>query len=190
MVFADFWYRLQHTIYTRVRISLEKDVNLRYNFENTFLLLFAIYSIFIGDRDRNIWHRISRISTMSRRLKSLDIRTTSIDLDEIAVNRDSGILGISKTVGTSFSDLYRFSPTGLMPPHPGLSPHAHALASHALVSSAPKTDHSTLDHNHRFVLVDISATPAPFPRNRTTQPRSITPFTLFPIPPTLVVSWT
>ncbi|OAD56216.1 Protein pangolin, isoform J, partial [Eufriesea mexicana] len=46
------------------------------------------------------------------------------------------------------SDLYRFSPTGLMPPHPGLSPHAHALASHALVSSAPKTDHSTLDHNH------------------------------------------
>ncbi|XP_008553306.1 protein pangolin, isoforms A/H/I/S isoform X3 [Microplitis demolitor] len=47
------------------------------------------------------------------------------------------------------SDLYRFSPTGLMPPHPGLSPHAHALASHALVSSAPKADHSTLDHNHR-----------------------------------------
>lgn len=39
-----------------------------------------------------------------------------------------------------------------MPPHPGLSPHAHALASHALVSSAPKTDHSTLDHNHRFVV--------------------------------------
>ena len=51
-----------------------------------------------------------------------------------------------------FSDLYRFSPTGLMPPHPGLSPHAHALASHALVSSAPKADHSTLDHNHRFVM--------------------------------------
>lgn len=39
-----------------------------------------------------------------------------------------------------------------MPPHPGLSPHAHALASHALVSSAPKADHSTLDHNHRFVV--------------------------------------
>ncbi|XP_051173368.1 protein pangolin, isoforms A/H/I/S isoform X2 [Leptopilina boulardi] len=47
------------------------------------------------------------------------------------------------------SDLYRFSPTSLMPPHPGLSPHAHALASHALVSSVPKTDHSNLDHNHR-----------------------------------------
>lgn len=47
------------------------------------------------------------------------------------------------------SDLYRFSPTGLMPPHPGLA--SHALASHALVSSAPKADHSTLDHNHRFV---------------------------------------
>ncbi|XP_066594600.1 protein pangolin, isoforms A/H/I/S isoform X3 [Prorops nasuta] len=50
------------------------------------------------------------------------------------------------------SDLYRFSPTGLMPPHPGLSPHAHALASHALVSSAPKADHSTLDHNHRSTI--------------------------------------
>ncbi|KAG5334527.1 PANG1 protein, partial [Acromyrmex charruanus] len=49
------------------------------------------------------------------------------------------------------SDLYRFSPTGLMPPHPGLSPHAHALASHALVSSAPKADHSTLDHNHSLI---------------------------------------
>ncbi|XP_076628224.1 protein pangolin, isoforms A/H/I/S-like isoform X7 [Colletes latitarsis] len=47
------------------------------------------------------------------------------------------------------SDLYRFSPTGLMPPHPGLSPHAHALTSHALVPSTPKTDHSSLDHNHR-----------------------------------------
>lgn len=65
------------------------------------------------------------------------------------------------------SDLYRFSPTGLMPPHPGLSPHAHALASHALVSSAPKTDHSTLDHNHRFVLTDITATPGPFSGNPT-----------------------
>lgn len=43
-----------------------------------------------------------------------------------------------------------------MPPHPGLSPHAHALASHALVSSAPKADHSTLDHNHRFVVFSLS----------------------------------
>ncbi|XP_033230088.1 protein pangolin, isoforms A/H/I/S isoform X3 [Belonocnema kinseyi] len=50
------------------------------------------------------------------------------------------------------SDLYRFSPTGLMPPHPGLSPHAHALASHALVSSAPKTEHSNLDLNHRSTI--------------------------------------
>ncbi|KZC09803.1 Protein pangolin, isoform J [Dufourea novaeangliae] len=46
------------------------------------------------------------------------------------------------------SDLYRFSPTGLMPPHPGLSPHAHALTPHALVPSTPKSDHSSLDHNH------------------------------------------
>ncbi|XP_023289877.1 protein pangolin, isoforms A/H/I/S isoform X2 [Orussus abietinus] len=56
------------------------------------------------------------------------------------------------------SDLYRFSPTGLMPPHPGLSPHAHALASHALVSSAPKADHSTLDHNHRSTIEQKNST--------------------------------
>lgn len=60
-------------------------------------------------------------------------------------------LNLYRPCSRSFSDLYRFSPTSLMPPHPGLSPHAHALASHALVSSAPKADHSTLDHNHRFV---------------------------------------
>ncbi|XP_020718352.1 protein pangolin, isoforms A/H/I/S isoform X5 [Bombus affinis] len=59
------------------------------------------------------------------------------------------------------SDLYRFSPTGLMPPHPGLSPHAHALASHALVSSAPKTDHSTLDHNHRSTVEQKNSTSLP-----------------------------
>lgn len=56
------------------------------------------------------------------------------------------------------SELYRFSPTGLMPPHPGLSPHAHALASHALVSSAPKPDHSTLDHNHRSTIDQKNST--------------------------------
>ncbi|XP_012228615.1 uncharacterized protein [Linepithema humile] len=59
------------------------------------------------------------------------------------------------------SDLYRFSPTGLMPPHPGLSPHAHALASHALVSSAPKADHSTLDHNHRSTIEQKNSTSLP-----------------------------
>ncbi|XP_076239891.1 uncharacterized protein LOC143182634 isoform X2 [Calliopsis andreniformis] len=56
------------------------------------------------------------------------------------------------------SDLYRFSPTGLMPPHPGLSPHAHALTSHALVPSTPKTDHSTLDHNHRSSVEQKNST--------------------------------
>ncbi|KAL6439451.1 hypothetical protein ACFW04_003939 [Cataglyphis niger] len=59
------------------------------------------------------------------------------------------------------SDLYRFSPTSLMPPHPGLSPHAHALASHALVSSAPKADHSTLDHNHRSTIEQKNSTSLP-----------------------------
>ncbi|XP_014237755.1 protein pangolin, isoforms A/H/I/S isoform X4 [Trichogramma pretiosum] len=59
------------------------------------------------------------------------------------------------------SDLYRFSPTGLMPPHPGLSTHAHALASHALVSSAPKADHSSLDHNHRSTIEHKNSTSLP-----------------------------
>ncbi|XP_058809896.1 protein pangolin, isoforms A/H/I/S isoform X5 [Phymastichus coffea] len=68
------------------------------------------------------------------------------------------------------SDLYRFSPTGLMPPHPGLSPHAHALASHALVSSAPKADHSTLDHNHRSSVEpkNSSSLPADNTKNQDT----------------------
>lgn len=79
------------------------------------------------------------------------------------------------------SDLYRFSPTGLMPPHPGLSPHAHALASHALVSSAPKADHSSLDHNHRSVF-HIPATPAQCPQKRTTRFRSTTLSPSFPNP--------
>ncbi|XP_076673114.1 uncharacterized protein LOC143371622 isoform X3 [Andrena cerasifolii] len=56
------------------------------------------------------------------------------------------------------SDLYRFSPTGLMPPHPGLSPHAHALTSHALVPSTTKTDHSSLDHNHRSTVDQKNST--------------------------------
>ncbi|XP_031785810.1 uncharacterized protein LOC100120687 isoform X5 [Nasonia vitripennis] len=68
------------------------------------------------------------------------------------------------------SDLYRFSPTGLMPPHPGLSPHAHALASHALVSSAPKADHSSLDHNHRSTIEqkNSSSLPADNTKNQDT----------------------
>ncbi|XP_078052758.1 uncharacterized protein LOC144478604 isoform X1 [Augochlora pura] len=63
------------------------------------------------------------------------------------------------------SDLYRFSPTGLMPPHPGLSPHAHALTSHALVPSTPKTDHSSLDHNHRSTVEQKNSTSLVNPDN-------------------------
>ncbi|XP_076287512.1 uncharacterized protein LOC143212529 isoform X2 [Lasioglossum baleicum] len=63
------------------------------------------------------------------------------------------------------SDLYRFSPTGLMPPHPGLSPHAHALTSHALVPSTPKTDHSSLDHNHRSAVDQKNSTSLVNPDN-------------------------
>lgn len=50
------------------------------------------------------------------------------------------------------SDLYRFSPSGLMASHPGLSPHSHpSLASHpAIVTPGPKQDLSqATDHNHR-----------------------------------------
>ncbi|XP_069696755.1 uncharacterized protein [Periplaneta americana] len=56
------------------------------------------------------------------------------------------------------SDFYRFSPTGLIPPHPGLSPHSHphshphSLASHpAIVTPGPKQELAThqVDHNHK-----------------------------------------
>ncbi|GFG40472.1 hypothetical protein Cfor_06484, partial [Coptotermes formosanus] len=61
------------------------------------------------------------------------------------------------------SDFYRFSPTGLIPPHPGLSPHSHphshphSLASHpAIVTPGPKQELSThqVDHNHRSSSLD------------------------------------
>ncbi|XP_075215205.1 transcription factor pangolin [Lycorma delicatula] len=55
------------------------------------------------------------------------------------------------------SDLYRFSPSGLMAPHPGLSPHSHpSLASHpAIVTPGPKQDLSQApDHNHRSSSMD------------------------------------
>ncbi|KDR18275.1 Protein pangolin, isoform J, partial [Zootermopsis nevadensis] len=57
------------------------------------------------------------------------------------------------------SDFYRFSPTGLIPPHPGLSPHSHphshphSLASHpAIVTPGPKQELSShqVDHNHSY----------------------------------------
>ncbi|KAL0280877.1 UNVERIFIED_CONTAM: hypothetical protein PYX00_002041 [Menopon gallinae] len=52
------------------------------------------------------------------------------------------------------SDFYRFSPTGLLPGHPGLSPHGHhSLSSHpAIVTPGPKQElghHTQSDHNHR-----------------------------------------
>uniref|UniRef100_A0A1B6LC98 dTCF n=1 Tax=Graphocephala atropunctata TaxID=36148 RepID=A0A1B6LC98_9HEMI len=47
------------------------------------------------------------------------------------------------------SDLYRFSPSSLMAPHPGLSPHSHPSLSHpAIVTPGPKQELQS-DHNHR-----------------------------------------
>lgn len=47
------------------------------------------------------------------------------------------------------SDLYRFSPSGLMAPHPHLSPHSHHSLSHpAIVTPGPKQELQS-DHNHR-----------------------------------------
>jgi transcription factor 7-like 2 len=49
------------------------------------------------------------------------------------------------------SDFYRFSPTGLIPPHPGLSPHPPHLSSHpAIVTPGPKQE--LPDLNHRYVV--------------------------------------
>lgn len=52
------------------------------------------------------------------------------------------------------SDFYRFSPTGLIPPHPGLSPHPPHLSSHpAIVTPGPKQE--LPDLNHRWVHFSI-----------------------------------
>ncbi|XP_073977686.1 uncharacterized protein isoform X3 [Rhodnius prolixus] len=48
------------------------------------------------------------------------------------------------------SDFYRFSPTGLMGPHPGLSPHSHP----AIVTPGPKQELQTNEHNHRPSSMD------------------------------------
>ncbi|XP_056630528.1 protein pangolin, isoforms A/H/I/S isoform X2 [Diorhabda carinulata] len=45
------------------------------------------------------------------------------------------------------SDFYRFSPTGLIQPHPGLSPHPPHLTSHpAIVTPGPKQELPDLNH--------------------------------------------
>ncbi|XP_072398738.1 protein pangolin, isoforms A/H/I/S isoform X3 [Diabrotica undecimpunctata] len=45
------------------------------------------------------------------------------------------------------SDFYRFSPTGLIQPHPGLSPHPPHLSSHpAIVTPGPKQELPDLNH--------------------------------------------
>ncbi|XP_030757954.1 protein pangolin, isoforms A/H/I/S isoform X2 [Sitophilus oryzae] len=45
------------------------------------------------------------------------------------------------------SDFYRFSPTGLIQPHPGLSPHAPHLGSHpAIVTPGPKQELPDINH--------------------------------------------
>ncbi|CAH1406149.1 unnamed protein product [Nezara viridula] len=48
------------------------------------------------------------------------------------------------------SDFYRFSPTGLMGPHPGLSPHSHP----AIVTPGPKQELGANDISHRSSSMD------------------------------------
>lgn len=49
------------------------------------------------------------------------------------------------------SDFYRFSPTGLIQPHPGLSPHPPHLSSHpAIVTPGPKQELPDLNHRSQM----------------------------------------
>ncbi|XP_018897410.2 uncharacterized protein [Bemisia tabaci] len=48
------------------------------------------------------------------------------------------------------SEFYRFSPTGLITPHPGLSPHSHS----AIITPGPKQELHHSDHNHRSSSLD------------------------------------
>ncbi|XP_025835966.1 protein pangolin, isoforms A/H/I/S isoform X5 [Agrilus planipennis] len=53
------------------------------------------------------------------------------------------------------TDLYRFSPTGLIPPHPGLSPHGPPLGSHpAIVTPGPKQELPDLNHRYHRNQID------------------------------------
>uniref|UniRef100_A0A1Y1N9I6 dTCF n=1 Tax=Photinus pyralis TaxID=7054 RepID=A0A1Y1N9I6_PHOPY len=53
------------------------------------------------------------------------------------------------------TDLYRFSPTSLIPPHPGLSPHGPHLGSHpAIVTPGPKQELPDLNHRYARAQLD------------------------------------
>lgn len=75
-------------------------------------------------------------------------------------------------------DFYRFSPTGLIPPHPGLSPHATHLSSHpAIVTPGPKQELPDLNHRYaRCVLIPTRCFPATH-----ISPIYCLPYYLFPI---------
>ncbi|KAK9717962.1 HMG (high mobility group) box [Popillia japonica] len=52
------------------------------------------------------------------------------------------------------SDFYRFSPTGLIPPHPGLSPHGPLPSHPAIVTPGPKQELPDLNHRYPRSQVD------------------------------------
>lgn len=53
------------------------------------------------------------------------------------------------------SDFYRFSPTGLIPPHPGLSPHGPLPSHPAIVTPGPKQELPDLNHRYpRYVSIN------------------------------------
>lgn len=55
------------------------------------------------------------------------------------------------------TDLYRFSPTSLIPPHPGLSPHGPHLGSHpAIVTPGPKQELPDLNHRYARLVYNMS----------------------------------
>jgi transcription factor 7-like 2 len=66
------------------------------------------------------------------------------------------------------SDFYRFSPTGLIPPHPGLSPHPPHLSSHpAIVTPGPKQELPDLNHRtHETADVPVLRWPVPLPHSQ------------------------
>ncbi|XP_022914178.1 protein pangolin, isoforms A/H/I/S isoform X3 [Onthophagus taurus] len=51
-------------------------------------------------------------------------------------------------------DFYRFSPTGLIPPHPGLSPHGPLPSHPAIVTPGPKQELPDLNHRYQRTQAD------------------------------------
>nr|CAD7200388.1 unnamed protein product [Timema douglasi] len=121
--------------------------------------------------DQYMFQRVIHVCFHSDQYMFQEVMTCLFPQRPVHVPGRNNMFVSTATSTCSRDDFYRFSPTGLIPPH-GLSPHGHhpshphSLASHpAIVTPGPKQElgaHS-LDHNHRNKLTGNNS-PAPCQR--------------------------